>query len=48
MELKNIVAIIQNVGFPITISIYLLMRMEKKIDQLTDSIRGLSRILESR
>ncbi|MBC2578478.1 YvrJ family protein [Peptostreptococcus russellii] len=48
MELKSIVPVIQNVGFPITISIYLLIRMEKKIDQLTDSIRALSKILEAK
>lgn len=48
MELKSIVPVIQNVGFPITISMYLLIRMEKKIDQLTDSIRALSKILEAK
>lgn len=48
MELKSIVPIVQNVGFPITISIYLLVRMEKKIDQLTNSIVVLSKILESK
>ena len=48
MELKSIVPVIQNVGFPITITIYLLVRMEKKMDQLTNSITALTRTLETR
>lgn len=48
MDMEKIVPIIQNVGFPITIAFYLLIRMEKKIDQLTKSITVLSNILESK
>lgn len=48
MDAKYIVPIVQNVGFPIAISIYLLIRMEKKIDEITNSIKELSNILKSR
>ncbi|MCK9444034.1 MAG: YvrJ family protein [Tissierellaceae bacterium] len=33
---------IANLGFPIVISIYLLVRIEGKLTQLTESIRELS------
>lgn len=48
MDAKSIVSLIQNVGFPIAISVYLLVRMEMKIDELTKSITNLSRILETK
>lgn len=35
-----------NVGFPIVISVYLLTRIEGKMEQLTISINKLSSILE--
>ena len=34
---------ISNYGFPIVISIYLLMRMELKMEQLAQSIRDLAK-----
>nr|WP_297395338.1 YvrJ family protein [uncultured Peptostreptococcus sp.] len=45
MDSQAIVGMIQNVGFPIAISIYLLMRTEKKIDLLSNSISELAKIL---
>lgn len=45
MDNKTIVGIIQNVGFPIALSLYLLVRMEKKVDLLSNSISELARIL---
>ncbi|MDD7182662.1 YvrJ family protein [Peptostreptococcus porci] len=48
MDSQNIISTIQNVGFPIAISIYLLVRMESKMDQLTESITELSKIIEAR
>lgn len=42
MDQNTIISFIQNVGFPIGISVYLLVRMEKKIDELTKSIKDLS------
>lgn len=34
---------IANLGFPIVLSIYLLVRIETKLDQLTESINNLSK-----
>ncbi|KRQ87721.1 YvrJ protein family protein [Caloramator mitchellensis] len=37
---------IANFGFPIVLSIYLLVRVEGKLEKLTDSINELSRTIE--
>ena len=39
----NLQTLIANVGFPITLSMYLLVRIEGKLSSLTDSINELSR-----
>ncbi|WP_300280426.1 YvrJ family protein [Peptacetobacter sp.] len=44
VELQNIIA---NVGFPIVVSIILLTRIEGKLAVLSDSINGLSKIIET-
>ncbi|KNF09673.1 hypothetical protein CLPU_2c01240 [Gottschalkia purinilytica] len=36
---------ISNLGFPIVVSIYLLVRIEGKLDELTNSINNLSKVL---
>ena len=41
-ELSTIIA---NVGFPIAISMYLLIRIEGKLQMLSDSIKELSKTL---
>lgn len=38
---------IANLGFPIVISIYLLVRIEGKLNQLTESITELSKTISS-
>lgn len=38
---------IANLGFPIVISIYLLVRIEGKLDDLTESINELSKVITS-
>ncbi|MBW4827903.1 MAG: YvrJ family protein [Clostridiaceae bacterium] len=38
---------IANLGFPIVISIYLLVRIEGKLDNLTKSINELSKVITS-
>lgn len=43
--MDEIITIIGNVGFPIGISIYLLVRIEEKLDNLTNSINELSNII---
>ena len=40
LDLQNLVA---NIGFPIALSMYLLVRIEGKLLSLTDSINGLSK-----
>jgi hypothetical protein len=40
-------AVIGNLGFPIVVSIYLLTRLEGKLEHLTESIRGLSDALKN-
>ncbi len=39
----NLQTLIANVGFPITLSMYLLIRIEGKLSKLTDSINELSK-----
>ncbi|MCC3864811.1 YvrJ family protein [Terrisporobacter petrolearius] len=41
--MDNIQSIIANLGFPIAISLYLLVRIEGKMQGLTDSINELSK-----
>ncbi|MCC3669364.1 MULTISPECIES: YvrJ family protein [Terrisporobacter] len=41
--MDNFQSIIANLGFPIAISLYLLVRIEGKLQSLTDSINDLSR-----
>lgn len=39
---SNIVTLIGNVGFPIAVSVYLLVRIEGKMEALTNSINNLT------
>lgn len=41
--MDNIATMIANLGFPIAISMYLLIRIETKMQGLTDSINELSK-----
>ncbi len=43
--MAEILSQVGNVGFPIAVSIYLLVRVERKLDELTKAISGLSRII---
>lgn len=43
--MSEILAEVANVGFPIVVSIYLLVRVEAKLDELTKAINGLGRII---
>ena len=42
---NDFLTIITNVGFPITLSMYLLVRIEGKLQVLSDSINELSSVL---
>lgn len=43
----NLQTLIANVGFPITLSMYLLIRIEGKLSSLTDSINELAKNIVS-
>lgn len=43
--MDNFVHIIGNVGFPIAISVYLLIRIEGKLEVLSNSINNLSNVM---
>lgn len=43
----EIVKLISNLGFPIAISLYLLIRIESKLEGLTISINNLSQSINS-
>lgn len=43
--MDNLVTLIGNVGFPIAVSIYLLVRIEGKLESLTSSINNLSAVI---
>ena len=45
--MKELVDLIANIGFPIAISIYLLVRIEIKLEGLTNSINNLSQTINS-
>lgn len=45
--MEAIVSLIGNVGFPIAVSIYLLVRIESKLESLTNSINNLSSVINA-
>ncbi|WP_081943573.1 YvrJ family protein [Caloranaerobacter azorensis] len=45
--MENLYTQIANLGFPIAISIYLLVRIEGKLDRLTESINELAKAIIS-
>lgn len=45
--MEEIVNLIGNLGFPIAISLYLLIRIEGKLENLTTSINNLSQTINS-
>ena len=44
--MQEIVALIANVGFPIAITLYVLMRLETKLEKLNDNIVQLTNVIE--
>lgn len=44
--MQEIVALIANVGFPIAITLYVLMRLETKMEKLNDNIVKLTNVIE--
>jgi len=43
--LEDIYSSVANLGFPIVISVYLLVRIEGKLDELTKSITELANVI---
>lgn len=48
MEITELLNLIANVGFPVAISAYLLVRLEKQIMSLTFSINKLNTIVSTK
>lgn len=48
MELNELVNLIGNVGFPVAVSAYLLIRLEKQITTLASSINKLNTIISTK
>lgn len=46
MTFDNVVTLISSVGFPIAISVYMIVSVNKTIETLKDSIDNLTRLLE--
>jgi hypothetical protein len=47
-EMEEIFKLVANYGFPVVISVYLLIRMEAKMESLAESIRALTDAIMSR
>lgn len=45
--MEDIVAVIANLGFPIAISVFLLVRIENRMEKLTESINALANTIAS-
>lgn len=45
LSMEDLAAQVANVGFPIAVSIYLLVRVEAKIENLTNSINELTKVI---
>ncbi|WP_143318403.1 YvrJ family protein [Clostridium sp. HBUAS56017] len=48
MEVNNFIGLIGNVGFPVAVSAYLLIRLEKQINGLSSSINKLNTIISTK
>lgn len=43
--MEQVFEVIADIGFPIALSVYLLVRIEKKMESLTESIQSLTRAI---
>lgn len=48
METNELVNLISNVGFPVVVSAYLLIRLEKQINTLSNSINKLNTVISTK
>ena len=44
--MNDLVSAITNVGFPITLALYLLVRFEKKLDTISEEVRGKDGVMD--
>ena len=45
MDINDLVTLIANVGFPVAVTAYLLVRLEKQIANMTGSVNQLNNII---
>ncbi|QTN01130.1 YvrJ family protein [Sediminibacillus dalangtanensis] len=48
ISIESMVSLISNLGFPVVLVIYLLVRFEKKISDLSDTIKELNEAIRKR
>ena len=48
MEFKELISLIGNLGFPVAITAYLLVRLEKQINSLASSMNKLNTIISAK
>ena len=48
MEFKELISLMGNLGFPVAITAYLLVRLEKQINSLASSINKLNTIISAK
>ncbi|MBW6408779.1 YvrJ family protein [Clostridium weizhouense] len=48
MDINELISLIGNVGFPVALSAYLLIRLEKQINNLSNSINKLNTIISAK
>jgi hypothetical protein len=41
MEIKDIITFIQSIGFPIFVAVYVLIRLEKTLGQINETLKDL-------
>lgn len=44
---EQLIKIVSDVGFPISVSLYLLLRIEKKLDEITKTLISLDKTISS-
>ncbi|GAA0078924.1 hypothetical protein UT300005_33030 [Clostridium sp. CTA-5] len=48
MDINELISLIGNVGFPVALSAYLLIRLEKQMNNLSNSINKLNTIISAK
>lgn len=48
MTINELIGLVGNVGFPVAVSAYLLIRLEKQLDCLSSSINKLNTIISAK